>query len=567
MSKIPTASNISRKYIKYGLSVSGKRNTSLIESLSFVLILGVFTGWAFWSIDPFNALKLSVLTSIAFAMLFLIFGKLLIHKIDKSVQVIILIFVFIATFALIFSKEDKVTQVFGIFGRNTGYLTYLSLCIVLIAFYTLSDSLYLRKFIKLIGISSIFVLAAGVLQVIDIGPQALLSNGKLVFGFTGNTNFYSSLLGIIAILAAAPIFSKDKISFYKLFYIFIIFTCVYLIYETNSIQGYFVILAGVSSLIFLLLLRNRNKLYFLTYSLTILLIAVTVSLGFLKIGPFSSRLYNLSITDRGYCWNSAIETWQLNPVLGVGFDAYQNWFRRTRSLDAIRDKGLNGTCDSAHNVFLDFLVNGGLILFLTYLALVVYTLIVVIRVTIREDLNINFLIISSGWVGYQIQSLISINHLTLATLGWSLMGLILGYGSKKDLSPMTIKNKTQIKIDNKSLIKSIIGFIIGLSISIQPQLLLNRYQSAYSSGDADVLHAAVKSWPNEMFMMNLASSRFKENNLFDYELSTSLEVVKRYPDSYNAWRSIYNSSLSDLKLKNTARINMLRLDPLNTDLK
>jgi hypothetical protein len=70
-----------------------------------------------------------------------------------------------------------------------------------------------------------------------------------------------------------------------------------------------------------------------------------------------------------------------------------------------------------------------------------------------------------------------------------------------------------------------------------------------------------------MFMMNLASSRFKENNLFDYELSTSLEVVKRYPDSYNAWRSIYNSSLSDLKLKNTARINMLRLDPLNTDLK
>jgi O-antigen ligase len=547
--------------------VSGKRNTSLIESLSFVLILGVFTGWAFWSIDPFNALKLSILTSIAFAMLFLIFRKPLINNIDRPVQFILLIFICISTLTFIFSNENKMTLLFGIFGRNTGYLTYLSLCIVLIAFYMLSESLYLKKFIKLVGISSIFVLAAGILQVLDIGPQALLSNNDLVFGFSGNTNFFSSLLGIIAILAAAPILNRDEILFHKFFYVLVISTCVYLIYETDSIQGYFVILAGVSSLIFLLLLRNRNKLYFLTYSLTILLIAVTVSLGFLKIGPFSSRLYNLSITDRGYCWNSAIETWQLNPVFGVGFDAYQNWFRRTRSLDAIRDKGLNGTCDSAHNVFLDFLVNGGLILFLTYLALVVYTLIVVIRVTIREDLNINFLIISSGWVGYQIQSLISINHLTLATLGWSLMGLILGFGSKKDLSSITVKDKTQIKIDNKSLTKSIIGFIIGLSISIQPQLLLNRYQSAYSSGDANVLLTAVKSWPNEMFMMNLAGSRFKENNLFDYELSTSLEVVKRYPDSYNAWRSIYNSSLSDLKLKNTARINMLRLDPFNTDLK
>lgn len=472
-----------------------------------------------------------------------------------------------ATLVFIFSNENKVTQLFGIFGRNTGYLTYLSLCIVLIAFYTLSERLYLRKFINLIGISSIFALAAGILQVIDIGPQALLSNGKLVFGFTGNTNFYSSLLGIIAILASAPILSKDKISFYKFFYILVIFTCVYLIYETNSIQGFFIILAGVSSLLFLLLLRSRNKLYLFTYSLIILLSAVFTSMGFLKIGPLSSRLYNLSITDRGYCWKSAIETWQLNPVFGVGFDGYQNWFRRTRSLDAIRDKGLNGICDSAHNVFLDFLVNGGLIFFLTYSALVLYTLSVVIRVTIREELDINFLIISSGWVGYQIQSLISINQITLATLGWSLMGLILGYDSKKDLSTITIKDKAQIKIDSRSLTKSIIGFIIGLSLSIQPQLLLNRYQSAYSSGDANVLHAAVRSWPNEMFMMNLASSRFKENNLFDYELSTSLEVVKRYPDSYNGWKSLYNSSLSDSKLKNTARINMLRLDPLNTDLK
>jgi O-antigen ligase len=547
--------------------VSHKRNTSPLEFLSFSLILGIFTGWAFWSIDPFNALKLSILTSIAFAMLFLIFRKPLINNIDRPVQFILLIFISISTLTFIFSNESKATLLFGIFGRNTGYLTYLSLCIVLIAFYTLSDSLYLKKFINLVGISSIFVLAAGFLQVLDIGPQALLSNNDLVFGFSGNTNFFSSLLGIIAILAAAPILNRDEILFHKFFYVLVISTCVYLIYETDSIQGYFVILAGVSSLIFLLLLRNRNKLYFFAYSLIIFLTTVVVSLGFLKIGPFSSRLYNLSITDRGYCWKSAIETWQLNPVLGVGFDGYQNWFRRTRSLDAIRDKGLNGICDSAHNVFLDFLVNGGLILFFTYLVLVVYTLSVVIRVTIREDLNINFLIISSGWVGYQIQSLISINHLTLATLGWSLMGLILGYGSKKDLSSITAKDKTQIKIDNKSFTKSIIGFIIGLSISIQPQLLLNRYQSAYSSGDANVLHTAVKSWPNEMFMMNLAGSRFKENNLFDYELSTSLEVVKRYPDSYNAWRSIYNSSLSDLKLKNTARINMLRLDPFNTDLK
>jgi hypothetical protein len=199
------------------------------------------------------------------------------------------------------------------------------------------------------------------------------------------------------------------------------------------------------------------------------------------------------------------------------------------------------------------------------LVLVIYTLSVIIRVTVREDFNLNFLILSSGWIGYQIQSIISINQLSLATLGWGLMGLILGYGSNKNLRPSVITNKYTTK--SGTLFKSLIGFILGLAISIQPQLILNRYQSAYSSGDAKVLLAAVKSWPNEMFMMNLAATRFKENNLFEYELATSLEVIKRYPDSYSAWRSIYYSDLSDLKLRNTARINMLRLDPLNSSLK
>lgn len=553
------------KLIKYGLFVSRKRNTSLLEFLSFLLILGIFTGWAFWSIDPFNALKLSILTSIAFAMLILIFRKLLTNEIGRPVKFILLIFICISTLQFVFSNENKATLLFGIFGRNTGYLTYLSLCIVLLAFYTLSDSLYLKKFINLVGISSMFVLVAGFLQVFKIGPQSLLSNNDLVFGLSGNTNFFSSLLGIIAILVAAPILNRDKISFHKLFCFIIISACIYLIYETNSIQGYFVILSGVSSLIFLLLLRHKNKLYLFAYSLTISFFTFVVALGFLKIGPLSSRLYNLSITDRGYCWKSAIETWKLNPVFGVGFDGYQDWFRRTRSLDAIRDKGLNGLCDTAHNVFLDFLVNGGLLLFLTYLVLVVYTLSVIFRVTVREDFNLNFLILSSGWIGYQLQSIISINQLTLATLGWSLMGLVLGYGFNKNLRQIEIINK--YKTNSGTFVKSIISLILGLSISIQPQLILNRYQSAYSSGDAKVLLAAVKSWPNEMFMMNLAASRFKENNLFDYELATSLEVIKRYPDSYSAWRSIYYSNLSDPKMRNTARINMLRLDPLNSSLK
>jgi O-antigen ligase len=542
-----------------------KSKTPLLEALAFALIIGVIIGWAFWSIDPFNSLRLSILASISFSMLPLIFLSNKLGQVDKVTKVIIITFVLLSISIFLVSKSNKVSQFFGIFGRNTGLLLYLSLCITLVSFYLISSQLYLDKFVKYIPIITLIPLLAGFLQIINVGPSNLISINGSVFSIYGNTNFYSAFLGIVSIFMLALLFEKKSSPSIKSVSLIFILICLHQIYESNSIQGFFIFFLGASVFLYFILKVKVKKIILIAYGVFLFASSWIVTFGFLNLGPLSSKLYNTSMADRGYCWSSALRIWESNPFFGVGFDTYQDWFRRTRSFEAIRDKGINGICDSAHNVFLDFLASGGIFYFLLYVALVLYTIVRMLKV-LRNNLDYNFLAISAAWCAYQVQSFISINHITLATIGWALTGLILGYKKTNQLQHSG-EIKSKIRNLKMAYLLGLPGILLVVLISLQPQLILNKYKNAYDSGSAENLLAVAKGWPNEMFMMNLAATRFRENNLLDYEYTVSMEVISRFPDSYSAWRSIYNSRVADQKMKLLAKENMLRLDPLNSTLK
>lgn len=115
-----------------------------------------------------------------------------------------------------------------------------------------------------------------------------------------------------------------------------------------------------------------------------------------------------------------------SPLIGHGFDSYADWYHRVRSVSSIQLKGIDGYCDTAHNVLLDLTVNGGILLLISYLAINLITLKSI--VSLLRNFNSSQTIclpLILMWISYQIQSLISINQVGLAALGWILSGAII----------------------------------------------------------------------------------------------------------------------------------------------
>jgi hypothetical protein len=149
-----------------------------------------------------------------------------------------------------------------------------------------------------------------------------------------------------------------------------------------------------------------------------------------------SRVY-AEISDsfragRQGAWVSAWEQFKEHPLLGVGLDhfgenytAYRPAFSAARAGERFTDAG------QAHNVVLDLLADGGLLLGGTYVALVLYTGyrgVRGLRCLHTAGDQRRYLKLAgafSVWLAYQAQAQVSIDHVPLALVHWVFMALIL----------------------------------------------------------------------------------------------------------------------------------------------
>ena len=129
-----------------------------------------------------------------------------------------------------------------------------------------------------------------------------------------------------------------------------------------------------------------------------------------------------------------------HPFFGVGMDGFGDWYRRSRSPEAVKFNAGIFT-DTAHNIPLDIGASGGLPLLIIYLAIVGLALYSIIKVIKRKsEFDVMFAALVAGWVAYEAQSLISINQLALGVWGWSLTGLIIGYEiNTRDSGPVEVQ--------------------------------------------------------------------------------------------------------------------------------
>jgi O-antigen ligase len=555
--------------------MQAKIEATLGKLISWALLLVTVAVTPLWSLDPINPIKLLALVSISA----ICFGQLLLYRSKLDLLRLKLPLVLISTFMLwqivVFfcSSGEKLQQLFGTNGRNTGFVTYFGLSVCFVTSMVISREKYLNKFFKTALKVGSISLIYGALQSVGVDPFTWANVLSPVFGFLGNTNFQSSILGILGSIVFAQLLSDQAKKSLKIGYVAYLLVTAYVIKETLSQQGFLVLLIGVFFTLGIYVYKKNSKLGLL-YLFPASIGFIGILIGTLNKGPLASILYKDSVTYRGDYWEAGWKMTLEHPFFGVGLDSYGDWYRRSRTLEATLRRGPEVTSNAAHNVFLDLSSYGGFPLLFIYIGLIALVVVSAYKVLKRsKGFNPHFVGLVAGWLAFQAQSIISINQIGLAIWGWVLAGLIIGYEINTRGSSAVIENKADKSKNNQtqnsagSAVVVFISLVIGVLIGMPPYMASAKYKGALESQNPDIIREAAYIWPLDPLRMIQVASTLDQNNLGEQSLKISLDSVEKFPDNYGAWATLYAMKSASEEQKAQALTQMKRLDPLNPNLK
>lgn len=479
----------------------------------------------------------------------------------------------------VFASSSPLSQnIYGAYGRNNGFLTYFFLAIMFVAAASLKSLSSLDLIIKWLLVAGI-VNVAYCLWVIVFGDFIGWSNpyGNIL-GTLGNPNFIGSFLGIFIAAYLGYSLGKNSPKWFKYSAVVVIPITAFEIVDSNAIQGRVVGLAGFAIVGFFFFRSKTNRLVTGLYTGGVSILGTFAVLGALQIGPLTSLVYKTSVSLRGQYWLAGWNTGEGHPITGVGMDSFGDWYRRERDLRAIELPGVNTVVNAAHNVPLDMFAFGGWPLFLSYLAILCvggWSLIKsIVRVKRYEPVLV---VLTTSWLGYQVQSLISINQIGLAIWGWVLTGCLIAYeriarfdGIEPKTEPKLIarKSRAQEGYEPRIVLSGTLFGLTGLLLALPPIASDSKWRAAQVSGQVEKIVSSMQtSYMNPVNSTKYLTTiqLFEQNQFFDLAHKYSLEAVSWNSESFELWKVLYLIKNSTPEEKSLALLNMKRLDPLNKD--
>lgn len=527
--------------------------------------------------DPVNVTKFFILCGLAggLAVALIVFGlNTLFQKYKLELGISILFLVCVAN-SVVFSHAPISQSIYGVYGRNTGALTYLALVFIFLSSLLLSRKEHINGLL-------ISLFAAGIINMLYcfwvllfgdfIGWNNLYGS---TLGLFGNPDFISAFFGIFIGSVIAYVVPTSKSPLVKVIALLSSGLAFYLIIKSHAIQGVIVTLGGLVIVGFLWILsKTTGYLIPRLYAGGALLLGVVSIAGTLQQGPFSF-LYKRSVSLRGTYWRTGVEMANAHPFSGIGMDAYGDWYRAFRPAVALIDTpGKNTTSNAAHNVIIDFFASGGYPLLFSYLAILFLGLRAIWKFFRRNrKYNPVFATLVVAWAGYQIQSVVSINQIGLAIWGWVLTGALIAY----EISDRTVPEINPNKHSKKTLkppspispqLVAGIGVVIGLFVAYPPLSADANWFKTMSSNDVRVYEKMLKPSfinPSNSYKYAQAVDLFGRSNFPDFALKYALLAVDFNPNYFTAWQQMYNLPNASSAQKLLALQNMKRLDPKNPD--
>jgi len=529
--------------------------------------------------DPVNAPKLVIIGILASSAFGLLLSSNLKTRLNTNRAVLLSVFTFIAAmiFSVVSSKSPLSQNLYGIYGRNNGFITYLFLVLILCSTLVLREVSGFTLLVRALFFAGL-VNVAYCLWVISFGEFIGWSNpyGNIL-GTLGNPDFIGAFLGMFFAAYLAQGLSKESNKVFKYSMFLILPITAFEIVQSHAIQGRVIAVLG-TGIVFFFYIRSRfNSLVVALYSALSAIGGVLAVGGALQIGPLTKYIYKTSVSLRGQYWLAAWNTGKSHPLSGVGMDSFGDWYRRSRDPHAIVLPGVNTITNAAHNVWMDMFASGGWALLLSYLAILVVTAVSIVRVIIRKkDYNATFVSLTVAWIGYQSQSVISINQIGLAIWGWALSGALIAYelatreGNLDLVAPVGKRIGKSNQKDQHSLgvVVAALGGLTGLLIALPPLTSDAKWRNAQMARTAQGIEATMQpSYFNPenstKYLSNIQG--LEASNLFDLSHKYALQAVNWNPESFELWKVLYllKNSTSDEKVN--ALENMKRLDPLNPD--
>lgn len=532
--------------------------------------------------DPVNAPKLVVLGLIAFGAAGVLIANrgAILKDLSLPSAVSLLLFIIAATSSVVFSNSPLSQNIWGVYGRNNGLVTYIFLVSIFLSASVLANT----ASFELISRALLF---AGLINVIYCGWVILFGDfigwsnpyGNIL-GTFGNPNFIGAFLGIFVSAYTAYAIGPRKSNVWKWSLLIVVPLTLFEIVDSSAIQGRVVAAGGLALVVFSYLKFRVNKLFLALYSGLVSLFGMFAVLGALQIGPLTQYIYKTSVSLRGQYWLAGWNAGQGNPFTGLGMDALGDWYRRVRDPQALILPGVNTVVNAAHNVFMDMFAFGGWPLLITYLVITSCSAYALIRTFIRLDkYDGTFVAIAVAWIGYQVQSIISINQIGLAVWGWLLGGILIAYErntrtyvskdhTDEPVSKGKINRKKSHTSDPKVVLTAAICALVGLVIALPPMASDSKWKKSLNGQSVQAIEESMKASffnPQNVNKYVTNIQLLEKNSFQDLAHKYALEAVKWNPQSYDSWRFVYFIAKSTPAERELALSKMKELDPLNPD--
>jgi len=531
--------------------------------------------------DPFNSPKLWILmltaawlTGHLASFSHLIFSTKQLSKLFYITILFILCLILVTAFS-----DFKYTAIFGEALRRNGFVTYLSLAILLLASAVFVRDFNIKRLYPLTLFTSIILVIYGFMQ--TTGNDFVKWNNQYnsIISTVGNPNFAAALMAIIGVILFSSLFVSGFKIYYKVAAAILSLLLLILVYLSDAKQGLLSYIIGVG--VFLnIWIYNRNK----KLGIAAVIIGLTIFcfgiLGMLQKGPLERFLYKPSVSIRGYYWRAGIQMFKDHPLIGIGMDRYGAYFKEYREVNYPLKYGFDITSTNAHNTFIQFFATGGLLLGAAYLLINVFILKCAISAIKKQSGNSKLITASilSAWVAYHAQSLVSIDNIGLAVWGWVLGGSLVGLSiinrdGEPDNKQVFMGKKNEINL-LKALTSGAFSIVAIVLISLLFRGELNSLKSnfGFNLNDQraknlflDLNLKAINTPLIDPYYKIISASALYKNGFTVEGESTLLTVYKKDPrnlDALNMLSSI-NEQVNHIPDAIAFRTKLSNLDPWN----
>lgn len=353
------------------------------------------------------------------------------------------VLVFAGIMSILFSL-DKEIAILGKIYRHEGFLTIFCYYLLFITWKVEGNKKDIKIILNIITVMAIINSIYGLLQIYS--PfKFILRYGldhDMASGICGNPNFFGTYVVTLLGIVSSRFLIEKKIKGIDIFLIILFFISVI---NSQSTGPFLTVIVTTLFLIIYLLIKKKVVLK------KMIILIILLPLTYIIIDYVNNEIFyikkcemcdlaseisgnneeNYSITNgRLEIWKNSLDIVKKYPIAGVGYDNFYLAYYEGVNFSEVIFVSMDGEIkavkkywsiiDNAHNVYLHTLVSNGLIGFIPYLILCLYTFIRGLKT--KESLVI---ILLGGFVAYSVQAFGNINVLQVTPIYYIIIGLIL----------------------------------------------------------------------------------------------------------------------------------------------